>query len=278
VGQELREFWDSFRTGLLNGLPDGKDVARFLLQVAKVLVIVPLTLWVGRRVKALSARILGRARVEPNAIALIGNGIFALAVLFGLSWLLAALGATWTAVLASLGAVTVAFGLALQDVLKNFVAGVYILLEQPFKIGDRVEIKGIGGEVEGVDIRTTVLRTDEGVQVLVPNNLVFSEVVTNRSAYDTRHVALQIADTKVDFGTLGRLIDEALAPFEAIVRTPAPRVTIQKVDDGLATIGLDYWQRGAGVPLPEVVARLQERFPDAAIALTRADGQKVGAA
>jgi len=76
--------------------------------------------------------------------------------------------------------------------------------------------------------------------VLVPNNVVFTEVVTNRSAYDTRRVALQLADIAVDFNDLSRLVDDALAPFEAIVRPPAPKVTIQKVGDGTATIGVEY--------------------------------------
>lgn len=272
----LHDFWDSFRTGLLNGLPGGQDLARFLIQVLKVAVIGALTLWVGGKVKTWSTRLLGRARVNPNVLALLGNGAFVLTLLLGLSWLLAALGANWAAIVASLGAVTVALGLALQDVLKNFVAGIYILLEQPFKIGDQVTVKGIGGQVEGVGIRTMVLRTEEGVRVLVPNNTVFTEIVTNRSAYDTRHVALQIADTKTEFDKLNSLVNEALAPFEGIVHTPAPKLTIQKVTGDLATISLDYWQRGKDVPLSEVLVRLQERFPDATITVTSRDGVQVG--
>jgi small-conductance mechanosensitive channel len=275
--QALQGFWDSFRDELLNGLPSGNDLARFLLQLLKLALIAGLTLWVAQRSKRWAAQLLGRARVAPNVIALLGNGVFVLTLIFGLSWLLAALGATWTAVLASLSVVTVAFGLALQDLLKNFVAGVYILLEQPFQIGDQVVVKGVGGAVEGVDIRTTVLRTEEGLRVLVPNNVVFTEIVTNRSAYDTRRVALQLADARVDFNDLSRLVNDALAPFEAIVRAPAPKVTIQKANEGTATIGVEYWQRGTGADLPDVIARLKERFPEALITVTMADGLKVGA-
>ena len=274
----LREFWESFRTGLLNGLPGGQDLARFLLQIAKIGVIGALTLWVAGRAKNWSTRLLGRARVAPNVIALLGNGAFVLALLFGISWLLAALGANWAAVVASLGAVTIALSLALQDILKNFVAGIYLLIEQPFKIGDRVTVKGVGGQVEGVGIRTMVLRTDEGVQVMVPNNTVFTEIDTNRSAYDTRHVALQIADTKVDFDKMSGLVDEALAPFAGIVHNPAPKLTIQKATDELATIGLDYWYRGGDTPLAEVIAGLQDRFPEATITVTAAEGIPLGAA
>ncbi|HEY8599647.1 MAG TPA: mechanosensitive ion channel domain-containing protein [Thermomicrobiales bacterium] len=276
--QLLREFWDSFRAGLLSGLPGGNDLARFLIQLLKIVIIGAITLTVARRVKIWSGRLLGRARVAPNVIALLGNAGFALALLFGISWLLAALGANWTAVLASLSAITVALGLALQDVLKNFVAGIYILLEQPFKIGDRIMIKTVSGEVEGVDIRTTTLRTEEGLRVIVPNNVVLTEIVTNHSAYDTRLVALQLADARVSFQDINRLVHEALAPFPEIVQVPAPRVTIQKATEEQATIGLEYWQRGEGAALPDVIDRLNDVFPDATITVTTADGIKVGAA
>jgi len=274
----LREFWASFRAGLLSGLPGGQDLAHFLIQIMKIVLICALTLWVAGRAKNWSTRLLGRARVAPNVIALLGNGAFVLALLFGISWLLAALGANWAAVVASLSAITVALGLALQDILKNFVAGIYLLIEQPFKIGDRVTVKGVGGQVEGIGIRTMVLRTEEGMRVMVPNNTVFTEVVTNCSAYDTRHVALQIADTRVEFDKMSGLVDAALAPFEGIVHNPAPKLTIQKATDELATIGLDYWYRGGGTPLTEVIEGLQDRFPEATITVTAADGIQVGAA
>jgi small-conductance mechanosensitive channel len=123
-----------------------------------------------------------------------------------------------------------------------------------------------------------VLRTEEGMRVMVPNNTVFTEVVTNRSAYDTRHVALQIADTKAEFDKMSRLVDEALAPFAGIVRNPGPKLTIQKATDNLATFGLDYWYRGGDTPLTEIIEGLQDRFPEATITVASADGIQVGAA
>lgn len=273
----LREFWDSFRAGLLTGLPGGSDLARFLLQLLKIAVIGAVTLAVARRAKVWSGHLLNRARLAPNVVALLGNAGFALTLLLGLSWLLAALGATWTAVIASLSAVTVTLGLALQDVLKNFVAGIYLLLEQPFKIGDRIMVKGVSGAVEGIDIRTTTLRTEDGMRVIVPNNVVLTEVVTNRSAYDTNQVALQIADTRVEFQEINERVQAALAPFPAIVQVPAPRVTIQKATDEQATLSLEYWQRGDGAALPDVLSQLRTAFPDATITVTAGGGGKIGA-
>jgi small-conductance mechanosensitive channel len=272
----LKDFWESFRTGLLNGLPGGSDLARFLLQLVKLVLIGSITLYVARRIKNWAARLLGRSRIAPNVIALSGNIVFVLVLLLGFSWLLAAFGASWTAVLASLSVATVAISLSLQDVLKNFVAGIYLLLEQPFKIGDQLVVKGVSGQVEGIEIRTTILRTEEGLQVLIPNNVIFTEVLTNRSAYDTRRVALQLANVAAPFADLSRLVNEALAEFEQIERTPAPKLAIQKVEGDATTLTVEYWQRGAGAPLTTVLAKLKAAFPGADIAVTFVDGVKVG--
>ena len=274
----LKEFWESFRTGLLNELPSGSDLARFILQLVKLMLIGAITLYVARRVKDWAARLLGRSRIAPNVIALSGNMVFVLALLLGFSWLLAALGASWTAVLASLSVATVAISLSLQDVLKNFVAGIYLLLEQPFKIGDQLVVKGVSGQVEGIEIRTTILRTEEGLQVLIPNNVIFTEVLTNRSAYNTRRVALQLSNVTASFADLSRLVTEALAEFEQIEHTPAPKLAIQKVSGDSATLAIEYWQRGEGAPLAAVLARLKETFPGAEIVVSFIDGVKVGGA
>lgn len=82
---------------------------------------------------------------------------------------------------AILGTVGLAFGLALQDILKNFFSGVYLLLERPFRVGDTIKVKDQTGVVENVGVRTTQLRTTDNIQVLVPNATVFSEVVSNHT-------------------------------------------------------------------------------------------------
>ncbi len=266
--ETIRRFWRDFRTGIVNGLPGAEDLAGILLRLSQLLVVTLITLYAARLIRTWLTRLLGRSRLNPNLIALAGNATFILVLALGVTWLLRVYGAGWTPLLASLSAATVAVGLALQDLLRNFVAGIYILLEQPFKIGDRIDVKAISGEVEGIDLRTTILRTEEGLQVLVPNAIVFTEIVTNRSAYDTRRVSLQLEDVRADFKDLSRLVNEALAPFEPIEHAPAPKMAIQKVnDDGTKTVTVEYWQRGTAPILPDVLARLKDAFPDADITI-----------
>ena len=66
---------------------------------------------------------------------------------------------------------------------KNFCSGVYLLFERPFRIGDEITVKDFRGRVVEVGMRTTSLRTEDDLQVMIPNAVVLSEVVVNRSTY-----------------------------------------------------------------------------------------------
>lgn len=263
----MSAFWTNFLSAFARGLPRADDLAGALMRVLQALAVVALTLLAARTLKRWSSRLLARSRISPNVLALAGNAVFVLVLVLGISWLLGVFGASWTAVVASLSVVTVAISLSLQDVLKNLVAGVYLLLEQPFKIGDEISVKGVSGEIEGIDIRTTIIRTGDGEQVLVPNTIVFTEVLTNRSAYNTRKVSLRLEAVRAAFEELDRIVKETLAPFEAIERAPAPRVTIQAVETESVTIGIDFWQRGPVSVVPDLLPRLRAKFPEAKITI-----------
>ena len=263
----MADFWRNFLEALYQGLPKATELANFLITLVQIVFVVAISLLVARLVKRWVGQLLGRSRISANVLALAGNAAFVLVILLGVTWLLGVFGASWTAVVASLSVVTVAVSVALQDVLKNLVAGVYILLEQPFKIGDQIAVKGITGQVEGIDIRTTIIRTNEGLQVLIPNTIVFTDILTNRSAYDTHKVSLQLKDIRVPFKDLSRLVNDALAPFEEIDHAPAPQVKLKAIENGVATVTLDYWQRGTAPILPDVLARLQDAFPNANITI-----------
>ena len=79
--------------------------------------------------------------------------------------------------LGAVGLLGLAFGLAFQDVLKNFLAGVFLLLERPFRIGDQIAVAEQSGRVETVRLRVTVLRMEDGRHSLVPNQDVFTSAI-----------------------------------------------------------------------------------------------------
>jgi small-conductance mechanosensitive channel len=122
-----------------------------------------------------------RARVDSGTQILVKRALVIIWLVVTAVFVLGILGVNPGGLLAIAGAVGLAFSLAVQDILKNFFSGIYLLLERPFRVGDTIRVKDQEGVVENVGVRTTQLRTPENVQVLVPNAMVFAEVVTNHT-------------------------------------------------------------------------------------------------
>jgi small conductance mechanosensitive channel len=161
---------DDVRGVAVNGLPE----VQAILVVVVSLIAMRLTLnSVGRGMR--------RARIDLGTQILVKRALVIVWLIVTALIVLGMLGVNPTGLVAILGTVGLAFGLALQDILKNFFSGVYLLLERPFRVGDTIKVKDQTGVVENVGVRTTQLRTTDNIQVLVPNATVFSEVVSNHT-------------------------------------------------------------------------------------------------
>ena len=91
------------------------------------------------------------------------------------------------------GFLALAVSLAFQDILKNFIAGLFMLLERPFRLGDEITVDNHTGIVENIEMRATTLRTTDGEQVITPNSLVYTGTIINRTRYPTRMFTLTAA-------------------------------------------------------------------------------------
>ena len=167
---------------VLQGQVAAQNVAPVTAQVILAIVIFLVTRLVAAKAQASVAKGVTLARADAHSVLLASRSARIGVWSVGLLIILGILGIGWTAVAAALGLVGLAITVSLQDVLKNFVAGVYLLLERPFRIGDQVRIKDFSGVVEDVGLRTTCLRTGDGSQVIIPNATLFVEVVVNSGA------------------------------------------------------------------------------------------------
>jgi small-conductance mechanosensitive channel len=154
-----------------------------LTTLARAILVIVLTLYLASRLRVWFERATMRTSADANTRLAVGR-LIAIAVLtIGAVTVLDTFGVPLSAIVTFVGVVGLAISLALQDILKNFFAGLYLLFERPFRLGDVVVVKGQRGVVETIGIRTTTLRTDENVQVLIPNSTMFVEVVLNRTDY-----------------------------------------------------------------------------------------------
>jgi small-conductance mechanosensitive channel len=140
------------------------------------------------------------------------------------------------------GFLALAISLAFQDILKNFIAGLFMLLERPFRLGDEITVDNHTGIVENIEMRATTLRTSDGEQVITPNSLVYTGTIINRTRYPTRMFTLtaKVPDGVVVDGLAERLRDE-LKNRPDISKDPPPHVGLQPSVDGGLTVEVRYW-------------------------------------
>jgi small conductance mechanosensitive channel len=256
IGRDLVGIWnDEIATRL------GIFVWRSILAVLALLCV-----WVAARIAhGAIRRGLARTRAHPNARVLLDRVSQFVFLLLAAAWVLSIYGVQLTALLAVLGAGALAVSLALQDVLKNLVAGLYILVERPFSIGDQIEFKTFTGTVEAIELRTTALRTPAGQRVIIPNAMIFAETLVNRSAYGRQLLRVRIVLPAE--GTNRASIEEVKAALQAVLpegtASGEPAVLIESMTAEKVTLRAEIPVPDARAAGPEVIWGLREKLAHA---------------
>ena len=149
-------------------------------------------------------------------------------------------GISISALVAMVGAGTFGATLAIQGTLSNYGAGLSLVINRPFAVGDNISVKGVSGIVEEITLAATFLSGKDGERIMVPNRQIIGEILVN--SRDRRAVETQVklaADQ--DVGRAAELIGQALARAPEIAREPAPEVGVQGFGAGDVTIGIRYW-------------------------------------
>lgn len=149
-------------------------------------IVVALVAWrVATAVRQWFERATAHSSADVHLRVLAGRFLYLAVFVYGLLWAVEVLGVSPAALVAGFGVLGLAASLALQDILKSFCAGVYLLFERPFHLGDEIKIKDFRGRVVDIGIRTTVLHTADNMEVIVPNSVVLADVVVNGARYRT---------------------------------------------------------------------------------------------
>ena len=139
-------------------------------------------------------------------------------------------------------AATLAVGFALQDVIKNFVAGVFIYTDRPFRIGDWIEWQGNSGVVEDISFRVTRVRTFDNELLTVPNNVLTGDVVKNPVAKGTLRLKFVFGiDYEDDVEKATDIIVEEAEKSDAILEEPAPSVRLTELADSYVGLQSRIW-------------------------------------
>ena len=201
---------------------------------------------VVKMVTGVLRKIMKKANVDEiliNFLASIAGGVMMLFVIIAS---LDKLGVPTGSAVALVGAAGLAIGFAMQDSLSNFASGVMLIIFRPFKNGDFVEAGGATGVVEKIQIFSTIMKTGDNREIIVPNGAIFGGVITNYSARDTRRVDMVFGiGYDDDLLKAKQILKDIIAADDRILQDPAPAVAINDLGDSCVNFKVRPWVKAA---------------------------------
>ena len=201
--------------------------------------------WADRRISHLGDRY---ERLDNTLFSFLGNIVRYTILAFTVLFVLNSFGIQTTSIVALVGAAGLAVGLALQGTLSNVAAGVMIIMFRPFKLGDYVEVNGVGGTVKGINLNFIELATLDNLQVIVPNAKVWGNTITNYSVNSTRRAEWTFGVSySSNLALAEKVIRDTLAADPRSMSEPAPFVQVANLGDSSVDFLVRNWVAASSV-------------------------------
>lgn len=199
---------------------------------------------VAGNLKRLVKRLTRRHRQARNLGLVLGRLAQGTTILIGLFVSLSILIPTFKAgdLIQLLGISGVAIGFAFRDILQNFLAGILILLTEPFQIDDQIVFKEFEGTVENIQTRATTIRTYDGRRIVIPNSELFTNSITVNTAFEHRRLQYDVGiGYGDDIEQAKDLILQALASLNEVLTDPAPDVLVMELAESTVNLRVRWW-------------------------------------
>jgi small-conductance mechanosensitive channel len=214
----------------------------FLPKLITAIVIFIVALIVSSWLANLTAKAMRRRNLGDEIILLSRRIVRITVLVLGTVQALAHVDFNVTGFVAGLGIVGFTVGFALQDVTKNFVAGILLLLQQPFDLGDNIEVAGYSGTVKDITLRTTEMRTWDGRDVFIPNGDVYVKSITNFSRDPRRRLQISVSvDKDWDPDSLTETVLDSLRSGKGVLEEPDTEAVWTNSTEGATELSAYYW-------------------------------------
>ena len=198
--------------------------------------------WVAGKVTAALKRLMTRSGMDEMLVQFLGNILYTLLLIAVIIAALDHLGVQTTSLLAIFGAAGLAVGLALKDSLSNFSSGVMLILFRPFKAGDYIEAAGVAGTVEEVRIFSTLIKTPDNRQIIIPNGQIYGGTIINVSAKPTRRIDLVFGiGYGDDIKKAKELIAGIMEKDGRILKEPEAAIALGELGDNSVNLNVRPW-------------------------------------
>lgn len=159
--------------------------------------------------------------------------------------------------IAGLGVGSVAIGFAFKDILQNWLAGLLILIRQPFSVGDQVEVSGFEGTVCRIETRATLIDTYDGQQAVIPNSDIYTNAVLVKTAYEKRRSEYDIGiGYGDDINKACEIIQQTLLDVEGVLKKPKPEALPWELAASWVTIRARWWTHSRQTDVSHIRARV----------------------
>ena len=222
----------------------GQSIVAALPNLVVAIIVFVLFFWGGVGVRSVIRRITQTRDQGQNLGLVLGRLAQGIIILLGLLTGMSIVFPSFKAsdLIQLLGITSVAIGFAFRDTFQNFLAGIILLLSEPFRIGDQIIFGEFEGTVEDIQTRATFVRTYDGRRVVIPNAKLFSESVTVNTAFDNRRceydIGIGYGDSVKD---AKRLIIEALKDVDGVLTDPAPDVWLVDLAESSINLRVFWW-------------------------------------
>lgn len=172
--------------------------------------------------------------------------------------------------LASLGVGGVAIGFAFKDILQNFMAGILLLLREPFSVGDQIASGDYEGTVEAIETRATIINTYDGRRVVIPNSQIYTNPVVVNTAKDSRRTQYDVGiGCNDDLNRAAEVMIEIMQSVDGVLADPAPEVLCVALAESSVNLRCRWWTKSDQASVvhvsDEVIRRIKVALDEAAI-------------
>lgn len=241
-----------------------------IVNIAIAIAIFVIGRWVVKIIKKVLVKALEKTNTDPILSDFVLSIASTMMMFIVIIAALSQLGVDTTSFIALIGAAGLAIGLALQNSLQNFAAGVMIVLFKPFKTGDFIEAAGVTGVVEQVGIFTSNLKTGDNKQIIVPNGQILNGPITNYSAKDTRRVDMVFGiGYDDDLKKAKEILERLASEDDRILKDPGCKVALSELADSSVNFIVRPWVNSADywAVMWDMNEKVKLAFDDAGISI-----------
>jgi small conductance mechanosensitive channel len=215
-------------------------VVKYSFQILGALIVLAIGLKVASWLANLTVRFCERHKLDVTLTKFLGNVVKVLIIVFLIIITIGKFGISIAPIIAAASAVAFGASFAIQGPLSNYGAGLSIIITRPFVVGNTITVKGVNGVVEEVHLAATILSTEDGEEIIIPNKHIVGEIIHNSFANKVIEMSVGIAYSSDPAAAISA-VRKILADNPDVCQDPAPQVGIAAFADSAINIGLRYW-------------------------------------